>query len=693
MAIRPCHSWGVALEEQTYMTLGEFFQYLTWSLYVVIFVIATIKAVRRPLRANIDTAILFSLPTLIIGLSLEIRLRFIETGPLISAISVALILAMGYALLRLVDDFSDVPLWAMRSSEIALGLLVIGVAIFSYNPPLPRWLLTLVLVYLISLLAYSVVAFVRESRRTSGVTMRRMRAVALGSISLCALFVLAGVGLIFPELSGLIAPISSFVSLASGVSYYLGFAPPSVLRRAWQEPELRAFLGRAASLPRLPTTEAIVTEMESGTAHSLGAANAKICLWDEQTAMLKYLTNDGWTEFDPNEFVAGRSFLTQKAIFTDNLQRDNPAHAEETRAQGAVALLTSPITAGDKRLGVLVVYSPRSPIFADEDLALVQLLADQAAVIMESRALIDEATRVRAQEEVTRMKDDFLSAAAHDLKTPLTTLVVQSELLERRAARSPGAPADLEGLRKMTKEVHRLKTFVLELLDASRAEQGKLIRERAVVDLAGCAEEVCSRHGSNRHPCEVEADGPVLGLYDPNRILQLVENLVENAVKYSPDGGAIRLSLWSENGGDARNGQHGAHVGVAWNHLTVTDEGIGIPKSDLPHLFERFHRGTNVDDRNLAGMGLGLFICKGIVEEHGGRIWVEQGAATDVNDIGEVAGSNANGSGGVRDESKRNAIGESNGKGRGTTFHVVLPAKPIVKAETTTGPMGEIRAR
>jgi two-component system sensor histidine kinase VicK len=86
---------------------------------------------------------------------------------------------------------------------------------------------------------------------------------------------------------------------------------------------------------------------------------------------------------------------------------------------------------------------------------------------------------------------------------------------------------------------------------------------------------------------------------------QLVENLVENAIKYSPDGGAVRVSIE----------QNAAGV-----HLSVADSGIGIPAEDLPSLFERFHRGANVDDRRFPGMGLGLFICKGIVEQHGGTI-------------------------------------------------------------------------
>ncbi|HKP54705.1 MAG TPA: ATP-binding protein [Chloroflexia bacterium] len=678
------------------MTLSEFFQYLTWSLYVLIFVIATIRAVRRPVRANIDIAVLFSLPALIIGLSLEIRFHFIDIqpGPLVNALTAALILAMAYMLLRLVDDFSYVPRWVMRSSEIALALLVIATSIFSYNPPFPLWLAPILILYIVVLLAYTAVAFVRESRRTSGVTMRRMRAVAVGSIALCAIFALAGLGRPFQEeYSWLVVPLTNFLSLASGVSYFLGFAPPGVLRRAWQEPELRAFLGRAASFPRLPTTEAIITEMEHGTARSLGTPNAKICLWNEREGVLKYLTKEGWLDITPQGTVTGRSFLTQQPIFSDNLQRDNPARAAETRAQGAVALLSAPITAGENRLGVLTVYAPNAPIFADEDLALVQLLADQAAVILESRALIDEAARVRAQEEATRMKDDFLSAAAHDLKTPLTTLVVQSELLERRAARTPGAPADLEGLRKMTKEVHRLKDFVLELLDASRAEQGKLLREPDEVDLAAYAQEVCARHNSSRHPCIVEADGPVTGMYDSNRIAQLIENLVENAVKYSPDGGAIRIRLWRESGG-RNNGLEGGLSEGEWNHFTVTDEGIGIPKEDLPHVFERFHRGTNVNDRSLAGMGLGLFICRGIVEQHGGRIWVDQQVASRVNVASKSQhgdgnnGDYGNGRGGTNDESNRIDRGEG-GKKLGTTFHVALPVRPPERATQAEGPVGE----
>ncbi len=204
-------------------------------------------------------------------------------------------------------------------------------------------------------------------------------------------------------------------------------------------------------------------------------------------------------------------------MFSADVPQDFPKYAEYSRRVGATTVLAAPITAGLRRLGVLVVYAQRPSIFAEDDLALIQLLADQAAVILESRALIDEAARVRAYEEATRLKDDFLSAAAHDLKTPLTTLVARTQLLERRAQRDPTAPADLASIQVLVQEGQRLKRLVLELLDASRTEQGRLVGARLAVDLVALTHTICQRHDSRRHPCSVEASGPVVGIYDQVR--------------------------------------------------------------------------------------------------------------------------------------------------------------------------------
>jgi signal transduction histidine kinase len=114
------------------------------------------------------------------------------------------------------------------------------------------------------------------------------------------------------------------------------------------------------------------------------------------------------------------------------------------------------------------------------------------------------------------------------------------------------------------------------------------------------------------HEIVFDADDTVVGSFDRIRLRQLLDNLLENAVKYSPEGGRIMVKVWQED--------HAAR-------LSVADQGIGIPASDLPHIFERFYRAKNVDDQQFAGMGLGLFICCAIVEQHGGRIWAQSSKA------------------------------------------------------------------
>jgi signal transduction histidine kinase len=586
------------------MSAEQLIQYISWALFLVVCASVTLQAVRTPRRVTIDIALFFIIPAVIISFGIETVLGIVQPGPLLNSINTVLFLSMAYMLLRLVDDFSDVPAWLMRGATIALMLLAAG----AFVQPLPAWLIVLMVIYLIGLLLYAAVAFARESRRASGVTRRRMQAAAAGSSLLVLIFVLATLQLILPGLNSFWMGLSNLAGLAAGVSYFLGFASPRWLRRTWQEPELRAFLGRAARLPRLLDLKAIIAELESGAATSLGAPNARIGLWDAEAHKIYFPLGDTTYALDPSEPIpAAQAYRDQRPAFSANVPREHPDYAELSRKWHLMAVLAAPISAGEKRLGVLVVYAPRAPIFADDDLALLQLLADQAAVILESRTLLDEATRMHAREEATRLREDFLSAAAHDLKTPLTTLIGKAQLMERLALRNPSAPADLAGLQLLVREGQRLREIVLELLDAARAEQGRLVGQRTAVDLVALAEEACARHNVDHHSCMVESSSPVIGMYDPFRITQLLENLIENGVKYSPRGGAVQLNVWS----DANRA-----------FISVSDQGIGIPADDLPHIFERFYRAANVDDRQFAGMGLGLFICRGIVEQHGGRIHV-----------------------------------------------------------------------
>lgn len=609
------------------MSAEQLVRYLTWIFYFGIFLVVGTRAVREPRRSNINIALFFLLPALVIVTSTLSELHFFERSTLLGSVNGGLILGISYVLLRLVDDFATIPTWILRGSEVAVVLLIAG--LFIFDPPRPGWLTVLQLFFFVAPQLYAAVQFYRASHRTSGVTRRRMRAVAVGSVFLGLNILISP----FTFLGELRPVFSQAFGLASAISYFLGFAPPRVLRRAWQEPELRAFLGRAARLPRLPSTSAIVQELEQGAATALGAPHAAVGLWDTESNMLRFDVNGEAIDVPADvQRPMGKTFVTQQPVFAANTPREYPDMKEAVRRYGSEAILAAPITAGTNRLGVLSVYAPRAPIFANDDLDMVRLLADQAAVILESRSLIDEAARVQAREEATRLKDDFLSAAAHDLKTPLTALIGRAQLLERRALRTPDAPADIQSIQILLTEAQRLRTLVLDLLDAARAERGQLVSIREPTDLTASAEEVCVRHRANNHTCVVNADQPVVGDFDRNRILQLLENLVENAIKYSPEGAQIDVCVWKD--GDQA-------------HLTVSDRGVGIPAGDLPYVFDRFFRARNVDDRRFSGMGLGLFICRAIAEQHGGKI-------------------------------KANAR-----EGGGTTFHITLPC--IAPGDTIHG--------
>jgi signal transduction histidine kinase len=595
------------------VTALELVSLLTQAIFVLIFLLVAWSAVRRRTATSVDIVLFFGAIAIAIVESRTVTTFRLQQVEIITDVVAVLIIAMPYLLLRLVDDFSDVPFVVKRLAEI--GLFLSAVAFIATEGTVPAPILLLVVLYFAALSTYSAVAFIRAAGRSTGVTRRRLQAVAAGTLLLGLAILAAGFTPLLPvSLAGLPNGLTQVLALASAAAYFIGFAPPQVLRRAWQEPELRAFLRRAASLPRLPDTTSIVRALQDGAGSTLGA-RATIGLFDPEANSLRFQDPHGVlpNEIGPSEYLAWHVFETKHAAYYPDAARAHPALASSYRAHGVRSLLIAPISAAEQRLGVLEAYTDHQPVFSEDDLDLVRLLADQAAVILESRALIDEAARVRAHEEAARLKEDFISAAAHDLKTPLTTIVAQAQFLERRAETEPTAPADLPGLRRIVLESKRLSALVIELLDASRLEQGKLVGEREPVDLVELARDVARRDSYQGRRIKVSATAPVVGSYDPRRIGQVLENMVENAVKYSPDESEVHIDI-AQRDGEA--------------FIDVTDEGIGIPAGDLPQIFERFHRAANVDDRRFAGMGLGLFICKGIVEQHGGRIWVESRVGT-----------------------------------------------------------------
>lgn len=302
--------------------------------------------------------------------------------------------------------------------------------------------------------------------------------------------------------------------------------------------------------------------------------------------------------------------------------------------------LIVPMVARDRTLGAITLAAAESGRnYSAPDLSLAEDLASRAALALDNARLYQEAQQqadaqvllnaalrdliserneaVRRLEEVLQERDAFLAAAAHDLKNPLAGIKGTVQLLERRVQsnRPPDAQQLATALSRISRTVSGAVGQVEELLDLTRLQMGQSLElDLAPADVVALIRDVVANHEqfSTRHLLRLEANPPqITGEWDPRRLSRVVANLLDNAVRYSPDGGDIVVRLGMEDEDQGRS--------VV---ITVKDSGIGIPPDDLPRIFERFHRASNVRGR-IAGTGVGLASARSIVQAHGGTIHVE----------------------------------------------------------------------
>jgi signal transduction histidine kinase len=224
----------------------------------------------------------------------------------------------------------------------------------------------------------------------------------------------------------------------------------------------------------------------------------------------------------------------------------------------------------------------------------------------------DNARLAREAQEAIRVRDEFLSVASHELKTPLTPLSLRLQMLAAETARQPDSPyvqKVRDSVELGRRQVAKLSTLIGDLLDVSRIVAGRLRLEWEEGDMAAIVREVISRYEAQAtragSPLSLEAPSTLPGRWDVMRLEQVVTNLVDNAIKYGA-GRPIHLRLTAE----------GSHATLA-----VRDEGIGIAPEHLSRIFERFARA--VSERNYGGLGLGLYISRTLVEAMGGEIRVQ----------------------------------------------------------------------
>lgn len=302
---------------------------------------------------------------------------------------------------------------------------------------------------------------------------------------------------------------------------------------------------------------------------------------------------------DPRyEVVKKRVPMVLTAEEMTNLQKKFP-HLKGMENRAAVMI---PLSYKDETLGMLSVVALEDAAFSQKELNILRLYGSLASLAIRKTQLYNET------KHALEVRDLFISMAAHELRTPLTTLSGYVQLLYAKLGE--GDSAESRWVRELNKESIRLRNLINELLEINRIKTGQfeyIFRECKLKEIID--ESIASFKMS--HPDRKiifnnqlnDTLGIVIG--DPNKLLQVIDNIISNAVKYSKSHTPVVLELQSKNGGII---------------LKITDQGRGISKKDLPKIFEGYYKGENSTEESL---GVGLFLAKSIIDKHNGEIKVK----------------------------------------------------------------------
>lgn len=355
-----------------------------------------------------------------------------------------------------------------------------------------------------------------------------------------------------------------------------------------------------------------------------------ILLCDEESGDLRVRAVLGYrrepalrAHLKPGESISGSVFQSGKAkvyrtqeeieramatISPGNRTLFDEATKELGQPQSAVAL---PLLIGERKLGVMLLqcFAKDGKRF-QEDLSFFRALAGLIATAIDRVRLQDEAREARALDEANRLKGELLSILAHEMRTPLASIKGYSTaLLLEDAQWEP--EKQREFLEIIDAECDNLSEIVRDLLESSIIDAGLLEIEKEPVLLPRLAEQamrdIARRTKIHRFLVTFPDDFPMVEA-DPERIRQVFHNLLDNAVKYSPDGGLIVVR---------------GEVSQSEVIISVADQGVGIAPEDLNRLFDKYFRVKSRSRRPVPGTGLGLPIAQTIVQKHGGRIWAE----------------------------------------------------------------------
>ena len=352
-------------------------------------------------------------------------------------------------------------------------------------------------------------------------------------------------------------------------------------------------------LDELPTSVYFVTGSE---ARLVLANRAAITLWGTEwpigQPMLDFLATHHIRIFDtsgqalpPDAFATLRALHEGKTVFQ---HQEIIRHADGT----GLPVLVNAVALDQRLLAGLPAEVGNHRIS----------LAEPAALVVHQD--------VTPLKEAEQLKEHFLGLVAHELRTPLAALKGFATMLLRHPERSKGAALaswQREALAEIELATDRLDRLTEDLLDVVRLQAGRLVLHRESIDLVAFCRRVLAQlqQGTDRHQLTLSTSlSHLLARVDGGRIEQVLANLLTNAIKYSPAGGPVEMTLREET-----RRQEAL--------ISIRDQGIGIPQEEQASLFGRFVRASNGQALGISGTGLGLYLCRELVEQHGGRIWFE----------------------------------------------------------------------
>ena len=310
------------------------------------------------------------------------------------------------------------------------------------------------------------------------------------------------------------------------------------------------------------------------------------------------------------EGITGQAF-EKRELTVVNDYPSHPMARPEVIEYGLNSFVAIPIEVGDIALGTVEICSLEPDHFTPELVELVEVVANGAGVLLENARLEEEAREAESLTEMNEAKSRLLSTVSHELRTPLAAIQGYASTALTYWDRIPEEEKQ-EYFQDIVHNSKLLTELIEQLLDMSRLETGMLSIDKRENDIGRSVQRAVEKRKemmTEKHQLvvDISSELPRVNI-DSRRIEQVVDNLLSNAVKYSPDGGEIRVRVEVKNGGVV---------------VSVEDEGIGITEEDRERVFDMLYRAEDERAKASTGTGLGLALCKGIVEAHDGKIWVE----------------------------------------------------------------------